>query len=138
MAEGNSLLNCRTGLTRTGGSNPPLSVSSGLADPYGLAIDAAGDLFGTNSNAGTVSEYLTNGTFKAVFTVTGVSTEFEGVAVDAAGNLFIHDHLQGLVFEAPVSGPVKTLATGLDIGFDFHFLTTSRPCQRVFQRGIDQ
>jgi len=76
------------------------SVGSGFSIPYGVAVDASGDVFVADFNHGLVKEILAGtggaaaGTVNASSTVIPVGSGFitpEGVAVDAHGNVFVAD-----------------------------------------------
>lgn len=67
------------------GDNGP-ATSAMLNRPYGVAVDAAGNLFIADRSNGRVRKVNTNGIISTVASGLGTPT---GVAVDAAGNVFI-------------------------------------------------
>jgi PEP-CTERM motif-containing protein len=81
------------------------TFASGLSNPYGLAFNSAGNLFGSVSSG--ISE----------FTPGGIQTPFVGVAgiddmaFDNAGNMFATGN--GNLVEFAPGGQEQTIATGL-------------------------
>ena len=69
---------------------PPRPSAPGSADPIGVAVDSAGDLFVADYANQLVKEVLPDGTIKTIGS--GVQNP-NGVAVDAAGDLFVADSL---------------------------------------------
>jgi len=102
------------------GTYTPLD-STGLAQPTGIAVDAAGDLFvldaGSNStpNSGKVVEYLAGGGGQKTL-ASGLNGP-SGLALDTAGDLFIADTGNFQVLEIPAAtnggDTVQTLVSGL-------------------------
>ena len=62
-------------------------VSSGLDDPYGLAFDAAGNLYVANYGNNTISKVTPAGAV-STFVSSGLDDP-DGLAFDAAGNLYV-------------------------------------------------
>ena len=91
--------------------------------PYGVAVDAHGNVFVADSNGNKVEEIeAVNGVIPVSPTVRVLATSFiqpYDVAVDAAGNVFVADLNEGAVKEIvavngviPASPTVNTLASG--------------------------
>jgi sugar lactone lactonase YvrE len=89
-------------------------VSSGLANPYGVAVDGAGDVFIADFNNNAVKEWhAATGTISTLVS-TGLNDPV-GVAVDGAGDVFIADFNTDAVEEwRAATGTVSTLVTGLN------------------------
>ena len=87
----------------------PLDINPGgigLNGPWGVAVDAAGDLFiadAGNSRVVEVPAGCTNSSCQVVVPATGLMNP-TGVAVDGAGDLFISDQGSNLVVEVPYLG----------------------------------
>jgi len=103
-----------------------------LYGPYGLALDAAGDLYISDSNNHVIRELLANGN---IVTVGGnhypgysgdggsvANAQFnypKGLAMDAAGNLYVADYGNSVIRKISAGGTVTTVAgTGVpgDLG----------------------
>lgn len=85
---------------------------SGLTNPRGVAVDAAGDVFVSDAATGLVDELPAGG---AQLTL-GFSqlVDPRGIAVDPAGDVFVADSGNDRVLELPVGGTQQTLPlTGL-------------------------
>jgi len=63
---------------------------AGLTNPYGVAVDSAGNIFVANSGANTVQIYTSSGAASPIAggTIAGLNSPF-GVAVDSAGNIYV-------------------------------------------------
>ena len=91
------------------GAQIPLDINPGgigLNGPWGVAVDAAGDLFiadAGNSRVVEVPAGCTNSSCQVVVPTTGLMNP-TGVAVDGAGDLFISDQASSLVVEVPYLG----------------------------------
>jgi hypothetical protein len=68
-------------------STTPVETLTGLDFPYDLAFDASGDLYVTNTQAGTVSKFAPGATTPSA-TLTGLDYP-EAMAFDASGDLFV-------------------------------------------------
>jgi len=114
------------GFSGDGGS----AISAQLSDPYGVGVDAAGNLFiaDTNNNrirkvtpAGIISTVAGNGSFGfsgdgGPATSAQLSDPY-GVGVDAAGNLFIADSPNDRVRMVTPGGVISTVAGNGTSGF---------------------
>jgi trimeric autotransporter adhesin len=99
------------------------ATAAALANPYGVAVDVAGNLhIGDYFNArirkvtpsGTISTVVGNGTLGYAGDG-GAATAAEldlptGVAVDASGNLYIADALNAVIRKVAPSGTISTVA----------------------------
>jgi len=107
-----------------GGDGGP-AVSAYLSYPYGLALDAAGDLYIADTGNNRIREITTDGNINTVAgNGTGdyagdggpaTSAEIRspwGVAVDAHGNLFIADTYNQRIREVTPDGTMTTVAGG--------------------------
>ena len=118
-----------TGLWGTQGDGGP-ATSAGLTAVYGLATDAAGNLYVADTWDDKIRKIDASGT---ITTVAGTGEEGRGgdggpatearldkprgVAVDAAGNLYIADSDNHLVRRVDPSGTITTIAGTGDRGF---------------------
>ena len=86
--------------------------ASGLTTPFGVAVDAAGDVFIADNNNNWVVEIPAGGGPQT--TVASGLFYPRGVAVDGAGDVFIADQGNNSVVEVPVGGgPQTTVGSGL-------------------------
>jgi sugar lactone lactonase YvrE len=106
------------------------ATNAGLPEPYGVAVDAAGNLYIVDINNHRVRKVSVSGT---ITTVAGNGTPGfsgdggpatnarlaypTGVAVDAAGNLYIADRLNSRVRKVSTSGTITTVAGDGSAGF---------------------
>jgi len=89
-----------------------LPVGSGLNNPFGIVMDAAGDLFIADTANNRVVELPAGG--GAQTTVGSGFSGPTGLAVDAAGDLFVADTGNGQVVEIAAGGGAQTtVASGL-------------------------
>jgi len=105
------------------------TFASGLADPFGLAFNSAGNLFEADGNeqpfpSGTIYEFTTNGV-----RTTFASEAAGGLAFDSAGNLFEADFFTGTINEFTPGGTQTTFASGLNYptGLAFQGVTLPVP-----------
>ena len=109
-----------------GGDGGP-ALGARLFEPFGLAVDAAGNVYIGDQGNNRVRKVAPDGT---ITTVAGSGQQGfsgdggpalqaslnnpQGVAVDAAGNLYIADHVNGRVRKVAPNGIITTVAgTGL-------------------------
>ena len=92
-----------------GGAATPFA--NGFSNPFGMALDAAGNLYVSNQGNNTVSAVGPGGGAATLF-ATGFSNP-SGLAFDAAGNLYIANSNTNSVLEVGPGGGVATMfATG--------------------------
>jgi len=98
-------------------------LGSGFNQPYGVAVDASGDVFVTDTYNSQVKELVAvNGIIPANPTINTLGSGFNhpyGIAVDASGDVFIADTVNGQVKEIvavngsiPANATVNTLVSG--------------------------
>jgi sugar lactone lactonase YvrE len=83
-----------------------------LSFPYGVAVDAGGDVFVANTNDSKINEIPAAGGYATVNTIlagTGFYLPF-GVTLDSVGDLFIADTYNGLVEEIPAKGGYASIS----------------------------
>jgi sugar lactone lactonase YvrE len=92
------------------------SIGTGLANPYGVAVDAAGNVFIADTNNDRVVEVPADGGAQTTVGI-GLANPY-GVAVDASGNVFIADTNNSRVVKVPAGGGAQTtVGTGLSAPF---------------------
>jgi sugar lactone lactonase YvrE len=93
------------------------AVGSGLHQPFGVAVDGAGDVFIADTLNSRVVEVPAGG---GAQTTVGSGLWYPtGVAVDGAGNVFIASMGNNLVVEVPAGGGAQTtLGSGLSTPYD--------------------
>ena len=115
----NNLLVAETGsqsifsISMADGYQTVTQVASGFAAPSGVTVDAAGDLYVTDTSAATVTELVAvGGSISASSTTLQLGTGWSkpsGIAIDGFGNLYVAD--------ATVSKPIFELMTsGVSLG----------------------
>ncbi|GAB3625896.1 Serine/threonine-protein kinase PknD [Pandoraea terrae] len=123
-------------ITTMAGNGPGFSGDGGaatsaqLAFPFGVAVDAAGNVYiGDTSNfrirkvdtSGTITTIAGNGTLGFSGdggAATSAQLAFpQGVAVDAAGNVYIADSDNGRIRKVDASGTITTIAGNGTFGF---------------------
>ena len=85
------------------------TLQSGFDDPFGLAVDAAGNLYVANTDNNTVSELNPAG--QVIATLSGFNGPF-GLAVDSAGNLYVANAGGDTVSELNPGGQVIATVSG--------------------------
>jgi sugar lactone lactonase YvrE len=98
-------------------------ASNGIPQVESLAVDAAGDVFFTTYQSGTVYEVAAAnfGTSSPTAVITsGLKTAY-GLAFDAAGNLYIGDSTAGAIYEVPFTtslqfSKIYLVASGIPLG----------------------
>lgn|GEM_PF-265599 len=110
--------------TNTGGTVAPpgtyspttiLSGSDGLNNPYGMAVDAAGNLYVANFSGNSIVEYSTTGTV-TTYTM-GAGTGPVGIVFDSSGNAYVLDQTskQVVKFAGGNLSGAGTALTGLGL-----------------------
>jgi sugar lactone lactonase YvrE len=84
----------------------------GLNDPYGVAVNAAGQLFVANYNSGTISEFAADGSSLGTF-ASGLHSPMD-LKFDGSGNLYEADSGTGTINEFNASGNVINTLTASD------------------------
>jgi sugar lactone lactonase YvrE len=93
-------------------------LSSGVANPDGVATDAAGDVFVANgNNNANVEEFSASGALLRTLSG-GSSGQAYAVATDAAGDVFVANGVTNTVDEFNASGALlRTLSSGVNAPF---------------------
>jgi sugar lactone lactonase YvrE len=110
--------------------NGVAATSAELSSPYGVALDAFGNLYIADAANHAVREVALNGIIRTVAgngtagfsgdggLATNATLNFpEGVVVDGAGNLYIADHNNGRIRMVATSGIITTVAGSVTNGF---------------------
>ncbi len=103
--------------------SPGPATSSEFDSPYGIAVDAHGDLFIADSLGDVVDEVTPAGTLSVVAGVVDINgspppgpatntalNDPQGVTVDAAGDLFIADYANSVVYEVTPARMLSVVA----------------------------
>jgi serine/threonine protein kinase, bacterial len=105
----------------TAGSANGTGMAASFNSPFGIAVDAAGNVYVADSGnnlirkitaSGTVSTFAGNGV-KGANDAAGTAASFNtpaGIAIDAAGNLYVADENNNLIRKITLSGGVTTIA----------------------------
>ena len=83
-----------------------------LANPFGVAVDGAGDLYITDTGNSRVVEVTAAGTASVLSTGGLTLKQPFGVAVDGAGDVYIADTVNSSVVEVTTAGTASVLSTG--------------------------
>jgi trimeric autotransporter adhesin len=139
------------GISGFSGDNGAAAAAS-LSEPFGLAVDAVGNLYVADTSNHRVRKIDTSGT---IATVAGDGTEsFSGdggpatsatlntpigVAVDTAGNLYIADSFNNRVRKVNAAGVITTVAGNGDARFSGdHAAATSASLSAPFGVAVDK
>ncbi|RRA48391.1 MBG domain-containing protein [Acidipila sp. EB88] len=94
------------------------TLATGISNPYGLAVDASGNVFLPDTRNNVVKEIVAAGGYTTMINIgTGFSGP-TGIAIDNSGNLYIADSGNHAVKEVLASGgytTIKSLATGFTL-----------------------
>ena len=90
-----------------------LKAANGLNNPYGMAVDAAGNVYTVNFTGNNITEYSTTGTVTTFST--GAGTGPVGIGFDSSGNAYVLEQTNNTVveFTGGLSGAQSTIITGL-------------------------
>jgi hypothetical protein len=99
------------------------TFATGLAGPWGLAFNSAGDLFVADNNSGNIYKFTPDGT-RTTF-ATGLDYPF-ALAFDSAGNLYVGNegtssYGGGTIYEFTPGGAQSTFAFGLNLPLGLAF-----------------
>ncbi len=103
----------------------PVKLAMVYNHPYGVAVDAAGDIFVADAGLNQIEEIVAvNGSVPAIPTIRVLAGDFlrpTGVAVDAAGDVFVADAYHTVIKEiVAVNGGIPTNPTILSLGSGFY------------------
>jgi hypothetical protein len=88
------------------------TIASGVNGPFGLAVDAAGNVFVANTGDNQVDEVTPAG---AISTFASGFDDPAGLAFDSAGNLYVANAGTDTVSEVTPAGAMSTFASGLSV-----------------------
>jgi len=89
------------------------TIIVGVINPYGIAADAAGNVYVADRYSNTIKKLLQGG---GMVTVGSGFITPQGVAADATGNVYVSDIGDGTVKKIPVDGsPTVIIASGFSI-----------------------
>ena len=103
-------------MSRVASGGSVTTYASGFSDPYGLALDGAGNLYVSNFSGGTISKVAPGGGAGSVSTYATDVSGPAGLAFDGAGNLYVANYGGGnirKVVPGGGAGSVSTYASGL-------------------------
>lgn len=93
--------------------NKPSIVSSGLSNPYAVAVDANGNVYFTDTGNGLIKKIPASGGNAVIISSGYVNPR--GIAVDAAGNVYVTDLGTNSVYKIPAGGgPQVTIGSGFN------------------------
>ena len=100
-------------------------VGSGFGFPYGVAVDAKGDVFVADNGSKSVKEIMAvNGQVSSTSTVVTIKGGFSspsGLAVDASGDVFVADGTGGVMQIVAVGGQVSSSSSVVQVGSGFQY-----------------
>ncbi len=91
--------------------SPTGSITSGIDDPFGLAVDKSSTLYVANISGNTVTVYPRGQTSPSLTISTGISGPY-GVAVDSSGNVFVSNLNNNTItaYAAGQTSPYETIS----------------------------
>ena len=110
------------GTGQAGAPTPGPATSSNLNNPFGVAVDASGDIFISDSSNNVIEKVTPDGTLSIVAgtgqlgtPVPGPATSSnlftpQGIAVDTSGNLYIADHYNQVIEKVTPDGTLSIVA----------------------------
>jgi sugar lactone lactonase YvrE len=88
------------------------TIGSGLVIPFGIAVDASGNVFVADQVGTLYKETLSGGVYTQSTLATGLSSD-SGVAVDGAGNLYVDSVSTGDVIKFTLANGTYTQSTAV-------------------------
>jgi DNA-binding beta-propeller fold protein YncE len=111
---GATLTLTQAGTGYTAGNAVAALVSSGLSNPYGVAVDGAGNVYFSDTGNNAVKKWNAATLQVTTLVSTGLNSP-EGVAVDGAGNIYIADWGSSTIKEWNAAAQqLSTLVSGLN------------------------
>ena len=83
-------------------SGSPVIVGSGFSYPYGVAVDAAGNVYVADNQNNAIKKVPAGG--GATVTVGAAVTSPTGIAVDASGNIYVAAVSNSVILKIPAAG----------------------------------
>lgn len=106
-----------------GSTSPSVTITNGISNPLGLAIDGSGRLYVSNYPAA-ITEYTAGSTSPSVTITGGGLADPFGLALDSSKNLYVADFGADQVFEikrhttTPIPLNLQGLAEPIGVAFD--------------------
>jgi hypothetical protein len=99
-----------------GQSSPSLTISDGLSNPYGIAVDSKDDIFASQLDSNNIVAYKSGATSPYETIDFAADGQALGVGVDGKDNIWIGSDSNSSVWEIPAgsSTPVNAGLTGLN------------------------
>jgi streptogramin lyase len=87
------------------------TLGNGFKHPYGVAVDANGNVFVADSGNSAVKEIVAASGYTTINSLGGGFSFPAGIAIDATGNLFVGDIGNGKVYEILAAGGYTTVTS---------------------------
>ncbi len=99
----------------TFGYGSATTLSGGtLSGPYGIGVDASGNIYVPNTTSNTILQYSSAGTYLGVFITSNTILHPTRIVFDASGNAYITSQSNGTVVKYNSSGTYQsTIVTGI-------------------------